>query len=129
MNSSIWHWRVFLFGLLSWVIPFLVAFLLYDRSGELLIPQPLFKSLMTIIGGGLGAWLLVLVFRRIRPTLVSGVSIGLIWMALNLALDLLVLVPLADMSLGGYFADIGLRYLAIPIIAAAMGVVGHWAQN
>ena len=110
-----------LLGLASWAIPFAVSIAFFDRAGQLQIPQPLFKSLMVVIGGGVGCWLLVLAFRRIQPTLASGLTLGLFWLAINLALDLAILVPLAKMTVPGYLQDIGLRYLLLPIIAASMG--------
>jgi len=62
--------------------------------------------------------------RRIPPTQRSGLALGCYWLAINLLLDLTVLVPLAKMSIVLYLYDIGLRYLLIPIISTAMGIVG-----
>ncbi len=36
--------RVTLLGLVSWLVPFVVSFVFFDRTGQVLIPQPLFKS-------------------------------------------------------------------------------------
>ena len=52
-----------------------------------------------------------------------GLALGAYWLALNVVLDLVVLVPLARMSIVDYAHDIGLRYLLIPIMASAMGAV------
>ncbi len=109
-------------GLVSWAVPLAASFLFFGPGGELTISQPLFKSLMVVLFGGLGAALLVLAFRRIAPSLQSGLALGCYWLALNLALDLLVLVPMSGMTIGMYFYDIGLRYLLIPIMSTAMGV-------
>lgn len=57
--------RTSLLGLGSWLIPFVVSFLLFDRAGRLLISQPLFKSIMVLVGGVSGAALLVVAFRQI----------------------------------------------------------------
>lgn len=121
--SIITDWRLWLFGILSWLIPFLAAFAFFDASGTLTIPQPLFKSLMVVTGSAAGVVLLVLAFRRVRATVWSGAAIGLFWLALNLGLDVLVLVPMSGSSLPDYFADIGLRYLVLPMVAAGMGAV------
>ena len=80
--------RLILLGFLSWLVPLLASIPFFDRSGQLLIAQPLFKSLMVVIGGGCGTFLLVLAFRRIAATLANGVALGLSWLVLNLALDL-----------------------------------------
>jgi hypothetical protein len=102
--------------------------LFVDRSGQFLIPQPLFKSLMVVLFGGLGTALLVVAFRRISPSLRSGLALGCYWLIINLALDLLILVPLIRMPVVTYFYDIGLRYLLIPIISAAIGIVAERAR-
>ena len=78
---------------------------------------------MVVAGGGIGVGLLVVAFRYIDASLRSGLIIGCYWLGLNLLFDLLILVPMSGMAVGEYFYDIGLRYLLLPIIATAMGVV------
>lgn len=114
--------RIVLYGVLSWLIPFLASFTFFGPGGQPWIPQTLFKSIMVVIFGGVGVWLLLLAFRRIKPTLASGLQLGLFWLAINIVLDLLILLPLAGMAPVGYLYDIGLRYLLIPIISTALGV-------
>ena len=119
------NWKVWLFGVLSWLIPFLAAFAFFDAGGALTIPQPLFKSLMVVIGGAVGVGLLVLAFRQIKPSPMSGLLVGFLWLALNLVLDFAILVPMSGSNVPDYLADIGLRYLLLPIIAIAMGAVAQ----
>jgi len=119
------NWRIWVFGLLSWLVPFAASLAFFDSSGTVTIAQPLFKSLMVVIGGGVGAALLVFVFGRIPATFRSGLIVGSVWLLINLALDLVVLVPMSGGSVGDYVADIGLRYLMIPIMAVAIGVVAQ----
>ena len=114
-------------GLVSWLGPFIVSFLFVDQTGQFVIPQPLFKSLMVVFFGGVGAVLLVVAFQRVLPSLRNGLWLGLYWLAINLALDLLILVPLIGMPLVTYFYDIGLRYLLIPIMSTAIGAVRDMA--
>ncbi|MEZ5776065.1 MAG: hypothetical protein R3D33_15575 [Hyphomicrobiaceae bacterium] len=116
-------WRNAGLGVLSWLLPFAASVPFFDSSGTLLVAQPLFKSLMVVIGGGIGVALLVVAFRRLVPGVASGLGIGLFWLALNLALDLAVLVPMNGMTVPAYLADIGLRYLLLPIVATGMGLV------
>jgi hypothetical protein len=116
-------------GFLTWLVPFVVSFLFVESSGHWIIPQPLFKSIMVVVFGGFGTALLLAAFRRIRPTMRSGLALGGYWLAINLALDLAVLRPLAGMSVQDYLYDIGLRYLLIPIIAAAMGATADRARK
>ena len=115
--------RTTLLGLASWFIPFAVSVAFFDRTGQLLIAQPLFKSIMVIVGGVSGAGLLVAAFRRIDASPASGLALGCYWLAINLVLDLAVLVALMNMPLVLYLTDIGLRYLLIPVISTSMGLV------
>jgi hypothetical protein len=117
--------RIALLGVASWLIPFLAAFPFFRETGELAIPQPLFKSIMVVIGGGIGVLLLVRAFRRVPPTLANGIAIGCYWLVLNLVLDLVILVPMSGRGVGDYFMDIGLRYLLLPIFAAGIGAAAQ----
>ena len=117
--------RTVALGLASWLLPFLVSFLFIDRAGQSLIPQPLFKSIMVVVGGGVGTALLAIAFRQVTPTLRSGLALGLLWLCINLALDIVVLVPMMKVSVATYVQDVGLRYLLIPIIAAGIGLVAE----
>lgn len=119
--SYLMNRRVWLYGFLSWLIPFVASFLFFDPATGLVIPQPLFKSLMVVIGGGTGATLLVATFRSVTATFASCLAVGFLWLAINLSLDIAILVPMAKMTVTGYFNDIGLRYLMLPIVAGAMG--------
>lgn len=108
-------------GVLTWLVPFAASFAFVDSSGHWLIPQPLFKSIMVVVFGGFGTALLVIAFRRVRPTWRSALLLGCYWLAINLFLDLVVLVPLIGEPVRDYVYDIGFRYLLIPIIATAIG--------
>ena len=121
--------RVAFLGTLSWALPFVLSFLFFDQTEQLAIPGTLFKSLMVVAGGGIGVGLLVLAFQRIEASLWPGVVIGCYWLALNLIFDLLVLVPMSGMRISDYFYDIGLRYLLLPMVAGAMGVVADQANR
>ena len=111
-------------GLVSWLVPSIVSFMFFDRTGQLMIAQPLFKSIMVVVGGGTGAVLLVAALKQTPPSLRTGFSLGCYWFLLNLGLDLLALVWLMKMPLGLYAIDIGLRYVLMPIMGASMGVLG-----
>ncbi len=113
--------RILLLGLACWALPFLASFAFYDRTGNLQVDIFLFKSIMIVFGGLVGAWLLLAAFRRIEPGFSSGLILGLTWFALNCVLDLAVLVAAMGVGAGEWLTGIGLRYLMIPIMAAAMG--------
>lgn len=118
-------WRVTVYGLLSWIIPFFGSFVFFDPTGGLAIPLPLFKSLMVVMGTASGIVLLAIVFRRVKPTALSGLTIGVYWLILNWVLDLIFLLPLSGTSVTEYAYDIGLRYLSLPLIAVGMGWVAE----
>lgn len=122
-------WRILLLGLASWALPFAASVVFFNQSGELVIDRMLFKSLMVVIGATVGVLLLLKAFTRVPPSWKGGLSIGLYWLAINLVLDLVVLVSLFGMNLREYIFDIGLRYLLIPVIAAAMGRTGECAAR
>lgn len=110
------------YGFLSWLIPFLASFLFYTREGELTIDIFLFKSIMIVVGSITAAFLLVSYFRNIGADyLREGVILGLTWFGINILLDLLVLIPMSGMSLADYFAQIGLRYVVIPVMCITIG--------
>lgn len=113
--------RLLWYGFLTWLIPFVFSVPLIGGDGQPILPSGTFKSLMIVVGSVVGAWLLVRVFRQ-RPAFKrAGLIVGLLWMGINVGLDLLILVPLTKMSLPDYFGDIALRYLVIPTMAVAIG--------
>lgn len=115
-----------IFGLLTWVIPFVVAMFFYTREGQLTINATTFKTIMIVVGAATGAFLLVLYFKKLEKNLlVEGMIIGILWFVINIILDLLILVPMSKMAVGTYFLHIGLRYLIIPITSIAMGYVAE----
>lgn len=125
MNKNL---KILLFGILAWLIPFILSFFFYSREGELQINIFLFKSIMIVVGSITGAVLLVLYFRALEKNyLKEGITVGLAWFAVNILLDLVVLIPMSGMSIGDYFAQIGLRYLVIPVMSIAMGYVADSA--
>jgi hypothetical protein len=111
-----------LYGFLSWLIPFASSFFFYTREGKLTIDVFLFKSIMIVVGSVSAAFLLVSYFKRIDSRyLREGVVVGLTWLGMNIVLDLLVLIPMSGMTVPDYFAQIGLRYAAIPAMSIAVG--------
>ena len=114
--------RNILYGFLAWLIPFVTSFFFYTREGGLTIDIFLFKSIMIIVGTFSAAVLLVSYFKYINADyLKEGIVIGLTWFAISILLDLLVLIPMSGMSIADYFAQIGIRYLAIPAMCIAVG--------
>ena len=116
------NWSLFIYGFLAWLVPFVISFLFFTAQGQLKIDQQLFKSIMVVVGGLVGAWLMVRYFGKVKSRFAAeGVTVGIVWLLMSWLLDLLILVPMAKMSLVFYFNTIGLLYLTIPIMSISMG--------
>lgn len=114
--------KLILFGAISWLIPFALAFAFYTPEGELAINISTFKAIMVVSGGIVGAILFVKYFKPLKSDyLKEGITAGAAWLAINILLDILTLVMAFGMPLPDYLSQIGLSYLMIPIMGAAMG--------
>lgn len=49
-NSRKLYINLILLGILSWLIPFAVSFLFYNKQGELIVPYSTFKSSIMALG-------------------------------------------------------------------------------
>lgn len=111
-----------LLGFLSWLIPFVVSFLFYNRDGEILVPYATFKSIIMVVGTLSGSYLLYLYFKLINNDFIrNAVVVGLTWFVINIVLDSAVLIPMMKTTFIDYFMAIGVSYLAIPAISITMG--------
>lgn len=114
-----------LFGLASWIIPLVVSVMFVGTDGRMRLPEPLFKSVMAVVSGCVGAFLLLAVIRRCKSTPANGLLIGGYWLVINLTLDLLILLPITHMELSDYVMAIAVRYLMIPILALCIALAGR----
>nr|WP_294860634.1 hypothetical protein [uncultured Fluviicola sp.] len=115
-------YRVIWLGLLSWLIPFVISFLCYKPGGQLLMEYSTFKSIMMISGTTSGSYLLYVFFKRVyNDFILNGFIVGLSWLAINILLDSIILIPMMKSSFSTYFMSIGLGYISIPAISVAMG--------
>ena len=113
-----------LFGFVSWLVPFVAAFLFYSQEGQLLVDVSFFKSVMAVVGSATGAVLLVMYFGKLKVNYFNeGILAGFVFLAMNILLDLLILVPMSNMLVSDYFLQIGLMYIVILIMGASMGYV------
>ncbi len=119
MKKKAWI-RILLFGLMTWLVPFLISFMFYKPGGELVVSLGLFKTIMILVGAATGLYLLYQIYKNGPPIPRAGVIVGAVWFGINVVLDLAVLLPLTHMSLAAYWSDIGLRYLLIPMMSITL---------
>ena len=109
-----------LYGFLIWLIPFVVAFLIFPiRESN----RALFESIMPIVITISVIFFAYQYFRKLDTNFVKeGVLLGLIWLAISLIIDLAMFMqgPM-KMSFANYIMDIGLTYLIIPTITIGFG--------
>ena len=112
--------RAALLGLASWLIPFVISFVAYPLKKS---NAPLFETLMTLIVLLTAGALFPRYFRG-RPVAVpEALSVGLLWLAVNLVMDYPMFAhgPM-KMSPSTYYSQIGLDYRKFPAF-------GFWASR
>ncbi|MFH1184768.1 MAG: hypothetical protein V1755_06970 [Chloroflexota bacterium] len=113
-------WQMILFGLLTWLIPFVVSILIFPIHET---QRPLFESIMPVVVTVCAVVFSILHLRKVTTGFLGeGILIGAIWLAINLLIDLPLFSagPMA-MPLAEYVKDIGLTYLIIPVVAIGFG--------
>lgn len=116
-------------GVLAWLIPFAVAFLVFPLRAS---SRPVFESVMAVTVAATAAWLGVAYLRRIaRVRAREGLLVGLVWLAICVLIDapLMLFGGPMQMSLGAYMGDIGLTYLSIPLVTWALAVAAAAARR
>ncbi|HWQ63598.1 MAG TPA: hypothetical protein VN429_04210 [Methanospirillum sp.] len=121
--------RILLYGVLTWLIPFLLSIPFYSGGG-LQIDQQLFKSIMIVAGALTGAALIIHLFSVMTLEYqAAGYIAGVAWLLINWGLDIVILIPLSGFDLMSYAFQIGLRYLVIPVMTIMAGVVAEHAAR
>lgn len=121
--------RILLYGVLTWLIPFLLSIPFYSGGG-LHIDQQLFKSIMIVAGALTGAVLIVHLFSVMNMEfLVAGYIAGAVWLFINWGLDIIILIPISGLDFISYTFQIGLRYLVIPVMTIMAGVIADHAAR
>ena len=116
--------KTILYGILVWLVPFIIAIPFYSPEGALLVDVHFFKTIMILAGGVIGAVLLTRLFSETSDRYVrKGWMIGGIWLVINWFLDIGILLPLNGMDIPTYFGEIGLRYLMILIMSVMAGYI------
>jgi hypothetical protein len=127
--NSVWGRRL-LTAMLTWLVPFLIAVPFYSKNGTLLIDLSLFKSIMIVVATVTAAVLMVWLFRLVTTAYTrEAVITGLVWITINWVLDTIVLVGLLGMTPLEYITQIGVRYLMIPAMVIAAGIIADDAAQ
>lgn len=108
-------------GFLAWLIPFVVAFLVFPWRES---ARPVFESVMAVTVTGTVVVLGLGYLRRVSGMQArEGVVVGVVWLAMSILIDapLLLLGGPMQMSPGAYFGDIGLTYVIIPLVTWGLG--------
>lgn len=111
------------FGLLIWLIPFIVSFLIKNVRDNNRI---LFESIMPVIVVFAVVVFSILYFKKIEKNWIQeGIIAGIIWFIISVLIDLLMFLPESPwhMSFIDYMIDIGLTYLIIIITPVGYGVL------
>ena len=116
--------KLVLFGIVMWVVPFVASFFFFDPATQkLTIDETFFKSIMIVLSSILGAYLLVNYFKGVRGDFVKeGIIVGVSWLAINWALDILILLPMSRMDIPTYVMQIGMRYLMAPAMSISIAM-------
>jgi hypothetical protein len=118
MNKYI---KIMLYGILMWLIPFLVSFLIYPLKQS---ANPLFESIMPVVITATVVALTLSYFKQQDNKFLSeGIIIGISWFLISIAIDLLMFLPPSPMHMGlsDYMMDVGFTYLIIPVVTLGMG--------
>jgi len=111
--------RAALLGVMSWLIPFVLSFILFPLKR---LNALLFGTLMGLVVLLTGAVLLHRYFRNRSVSVNEAVLVGMMWLVLNLAFDypMFAYGPM-KMTAWSYYSEIGLSYLMLPAFAFAAG--------
>jgi len=112
--------KAVLFGLAVWAIPFVVAVSIFQiRESD----RVLFESIMPVAVVVAVVLFANIYFRNVKTSFFQeGVKLGLVWLAISIAIDLLMFSsgPM-KMAFIDYAKDIGITYLVIPTITIGFG--------
>lgn len=96
------------YGFLIWLIPLIFGTLMFEiRNNE----RALFESLIAVI---LSASIVLACLKYGKSE--NGLKLGIVWMIINLVLDIPLFLLAFGMPFIDYIKDIGITYLMIPII-------------
>ena len=123
MNKNL---KIVLFGLLVWLIPFIVSFFIYPLKTPL---YSLFESIMSVLIAVAAVIFSYFYFKDIGANFVrEGVVTGIVWFIIAIVIDLVMFMPASPMHMNftEYMMTVGVKYLIIPVVTIGSG---YLAQN
>jgi hypothetical protein len=113
--------RIFILGVLIWIAGMAVSLIVWPFHESHFM---LFKSIMVVAGNAIGIISFAYYFNRISSGFIKeGVAAGIVWFAVNILLDLIVLVCLLKMPLAEYLISPGIGYLNMPVMGIGIGYI------
>jgi hypothetical protein len=114
-------WKTIIgYGVIVWLVPFVLSFALYTPDGQPRFSEDLFESVMAISLAGITSLLGYRLFSRGADVIASGLVVGVVWLAISVVFDLGMIVAAFAMPLDKYAVDVALSYLMIPAITTAI---------
>lgn len=114
-------------GALLWALAFGVSVVIFPLKAA---NAPLFHNVLVVALGTIGGGLTLLRFRTVGGgTARHGLTLGLVWLAVNLGLDLLVFLGSFGFTLHQYVSEIGSVYPLILIQPWLMGLAAERARR
>ena len=123
MNKNL---KIVLFGLLVWLIPFMVSFFIYPLKTPM---YSLFESIMSVLIAVAAVIFSYFYFKDIGANFVrEGVVTGIVWFIIAIVIDLVMFMPASPMHMNftEYMMTVGVKYLIIPVVTIGSG---YLAQN
>lgn len=125
-----------------WVIPVLISFAAFDRTGKLLIEEQVFTTLMTISFSASSTWALrgaLFLPTHLQPALTIAryaMMCGCIYFLVCCLLDIILLVPFintndhyAPLTPTSWFYQMGMGYTTVILQAYLAGIVADKANG
>lgn len=108
-------------GGLIWVIAFIIGAIVLSLGFE--------QSFISIVLSPVNVLMLLIFFWvyfdrvKMKKLVGEGFLLGVVWLLVNVVLDLLILIPMMKVDYATWFMTIGIKYLAMPVETAALGFV------
>jgi hypothetical protein len=114
-------------GFLSWLIPFLVSFLIFPLKK---VNPPLFEAVVSLVVVLVAGTLLYFYFRNKVIVLREAFVVAGLWLLINLILDypMFAYGPMKR-SAATYYSEIGVAYLLFPAVAFGAGLLARAHQH